>query len=81
MIPTKVLRICAIMAVVFLCTMTGVQAYAAPAQNGDDREGSRNQCRNLPGYAALKAALDAAVSAETSGLNLHMWRRLSIAMA
>lgn len=30
-------------------------------------------CRGLPGYAALKAALEAAVAAEGSGLNLHMW--------
>src|SRR5207244_11824617 len=30
-------------------------------------------CANLPNYSALKKALDAAVLAETSGLNLHMW--------
>ena len=32
-----------------------------------------SDCHNLPSYAALKAALDSAVAAETSGLNLHMW--------
>jgi uncharacterized protein GlcG (DUF336 family) len=32
-----------------------------------------NSCRGLPGQATLKSALDAAVMAETSGLNLHMW--------
>lgn len=30
-------------------------------------------CGSLPGYGQLKAALDAAVEAETSGLNLQMW--------
>lgn len=30
-------------------------------------------CASLPSYAQVKAALDAAVAAETSGLNLHMW--------
>jgi uncharacterized protein GlcG (DUF336 family) len=30
-------------------------------------------CGDLPGFAQLKNALDAAVLAETSGLNLHMW--------
>src|SRR5262245_21011598 len=33
-------------------------------------------CGNLPDYAALKAALVAAVSTETSGLNNHMWATL-----
>jgi uncharacterized protein GlcG (DUF336 family) len=44
--------------------MAGLNAYA-------QREDSN--CRNLPGYSALKTALDQAVSDETSGLNLHMW--------
>src|SRR5215831_12365430 len=30
-------------------------------------------CTDLPAWAQLKAALDSAVAAETSGLNLHMW--------
>src|SRR5262245_14587287 len=30
-------------------------------------------CGGLPGYSTLKTALDSAVAAETSGLNLHMW--------
>jgi uncharacterized protein GlcG (DUF336 family) len=48
---------------------------AAMAQNDeiDERFGGAAACRSMPGYAALKAALDAAVAAETSGLNLHMW--------
>jgi uncharacterized protein GlcG (DUF336 family) len=32
-----------------------------------------NGCSSLPGYAALKAALDSATSTETSGLNNQMW--------
>lgn len=34
---------------------------------------SQNGCGSLPGYAALKTALDSAVSTETSGLNNQMW--------
>jgi uncharacterized protein GlcG (DUF336 family) len=33
-------------------------------------------CSDLPGHAALKAALVAAVSAESSGLDLQMWATL-----
>ena len=32
-----------------------------------------SNCSNLPDYATLKAALTSAVTAETSGLNNHMW--------
>ncbi len=39
----------------------------------DDKNGKGAACSGLPGYAALKAALDAAVSVESSGLNLQMW--------
>src|SRR5690349_3020383 len=46
-------------------------AIAAPAALS--AQGGSHACAGLPGYAALKTALDAAVSAETSGLNLHMW--------
>ena len=35
-----------------------------------------NDCKDLPSHAALKIALDSAVAAETSGLNLHMWATL-----
>jgi uncharacterized protein GlcG (DUF336 family) len=35
--------------------------------------GADAQCTGLPNYNALKAALVAATSAETSGLNNHMW--------
>jgi len=35
--------------------------------------GNSNTCSRLPGQATLKEALEAAVSAEDTGLNLHMW--------
>ena len=35
--------------------------------------GNGNDCKDLPSYGALKVALDNAVAAETTGLNLHMW--------
>jgi hypothetical protein len=38
-----------------------------------DEGGSRIGCRGLPTYPQLKAALEAAVQTETSGLNNHMW--------
>ena len=44
----------------------GTQA-ANPPSNG------RAGCQGLPNHAQLKAALEAAVAAETSGLNNHMW--------
>src|SRR5712692_7414541 len=40
---------------------------------GHDDDDNRGACRSLPSHAALKAALDAAVAVETSGLNQHMW--------
>ena len=47
---------------------------AAQTSNLDHNDNGGNQeCRGLPGYTALKAALNAAVATETSGLNLHMW--------
>ena len=39
----------------------------------DDEGGGRSSCRGLPTFSQLKAALDAAVQTETSGLNNHMW--------
>ena len=47
----------------------GLSPLLAMAGHGDDRDG----CKSLPGYGALKSALDSAVAVETSGLNLHMW--------
>src|SRR5207249_6106043 len=41
---------------------------ASPAWSDDD-----SRCHGLPSQPQLKSALDAAVQAETSGLNNHMW--------
>jgi len=45
----------------------------ALAQNENANGGKGPSCKGLPSYAKLKEALDAAVSSETSGFNLHMW--------
>lgn len=37
------------------------------------KQAAANGCASLPNYTALKAALDAATMAETSGLNNNMW--------
>jgi uncharacterized protein GlcG (DUF336 family) len=42
------------------------------AKADDDGAGSKG-CKALPNFSALKAALVAATSTETSGLNNHMW--------
>jgi uncharacterized protein GlcG (DUF336 family) len=38
-----------------------------------ENKGDGNECGGLPNFGALKAALDAATAAETSGLNNQMW--------
>ena len=48
-----------------------VSAFAQ--QNNNNDAGTDQGCFALPGYQALKAQLAAAVLAETSGLNNHMW--------
>lgn len=40
---------------------------------GPEARAETSNCSNLPGYGQLKAALDAAVVTEVSGLNLQMW--------
>lgn len=47
------------------CAIPGVAQPGIPDFN--------NGCGSLPNFAALKTALSTAVSAETSGLNNHMW--------
>jgi len=47
-------------------------AMAALA-NAQAKGGAASGCGTLPNYAAVKAALDMATSAETSGLNNQMW--------
>src|SRR5881296_1094775 len=50
-----------------------VLAPLASTAKADEEGGSRAGCRGLPTYPQLKAALEAAVQTETSGLNNHMW--------
>jgi uncharacterized protein GlcG (DUF336 family) len=55
-----------------LCIGLGLALFAlVAAAHGQDDKG--NNCKNLPGFTALKAALTTATAAETSGLNNHMW--------
>ncbi|HEX6994281.1 MAG TPA: heme-binding protein [Gammaproteobacteria bacterium] len=49
-----------------VCSLCGTPAFA---QNGAD-------CSTLPDHGTLKSALDAAVAAESSGLDLDMWATL-----
>ena len=59
-----------------LVTLPGIvqaQAPAAATPASANRLSGADVCRGLPGHAALKAALDAATQAETSGLNNQMW--------
>jgi uncharacterized protein GlcG (DUF336 family) len=46
---------------------------AAAAASADSGHGRRADCRSLPTFSQLAAALSAAVQAETSGLNNQMW--------
>jgi uncharacterized protein GlcG (DUF336 family) len=43
------------------------------AVSGAAQATGNNACKYLPSHAQLKAALDAAVAAESSGFDLHMW--------
>jgi uncharacterized protein GlcG (DUF336 family) len=45
----------------------------ALADDHSDPDSQSNNCGSLPGYATLKAALIAATSTETTGLNNQMW--------
>jgi uncharacterized protein GlcG (DUF336 family) len=48
-------------------------SVSAYAQTPAGKQAPANGCASLPKYAELKAALAAATSAETSGLNNQMW--------
>jgi len=54
-------------------TLSVALAFSIAAVRADDDGGNGNGCRNLPNFAALKAALFAATVTETSGLNNQMW--------
>jgi uncharacterized protein GlcG (DUF336 family) len=63
--PSALASKTAAVAVALLCTMSAASA--------DQTGAGGNACKDLPGYAALKAALVAATAAESSGLNNQMW--------
>ena len=69
MIRIKTVRMFVTVVAVCLCMLAGLTAYAEK----DEKEKDSSDCKGLPSYAALKSALDAAVMAEASGFNLHMW--------
>jgi uncharacterized protein GlcG (DUF336 family) len=53
-----------------------VTTVTMPAAARADQGGSGSACSGLPGHSQLRTALAAAVAAETSGLNNHMWATL-----
>src|SRR5437763_16115401 len=53
----------------FLMLLLCVSTIAKAADN----KANGNLCQGLPNFSALKAALDAATAAESSGLNNQMW--------
>jgi uncharacterized protein GlcG (DUF336 family) len=59
--------------IVLLCLAMPV-AVLADGQGSNNH--NNNSCRNLPDHATLRAALEAAVAAEESGLDFEMWATL-----
>ncbi len=58
----------ATIAVAVTCSVVGMNAQTTSLGGF-----ASNGCEGLPGYNALKAALDSATATETSGLNNQMW--------
>ena len=56
-----------------LCIAATLSLATTLTVRADDDGGNSNNCRSLPSYNQLKAALVAATAAEGSGLNNHMW--------
>ncbi len=63
-------RRAATIAVALACSAVGAKAQSPFSGSGNN---GPNGCGSLPGYGALKSALDAATATETSGLNNQMW--------
>src|SRR5579863_6375115 len=60
--------------IAFLALASAFGMMSAFAQQNNNNDAGTDQgCYGLPGYQTLKAQLAAAVLAETSGLNNHMW--------
>jgi uncharacterized protein GlcG (DUF336 family) len=63
--------------IAFLALASAFGMMSAFAQQNNNNDAGTDQgCFALPNYQALKAQLAAAVLAETSGLNNHMWATL-----
>ena len=56
--------------------VSAVLLAAAPLALAAEGDANRSGCRSLPSHSRLESALEAAVAAETSGLNNHMWATL-----
>jgi uncharacterized protein GlcG (DUF336 family) len=56
--------------------LVGAIVLTAASAFADSNAANKADCNGLPSHGQLKAALDAAVAAETSGLNNHMWATL-----
>jgi uncharacterized protein GlcG (DUF336 family) len=65
MIGKLYIKRAATIAVALTCSVVGMKA--------DDDDSGNNGCKSLPGYSALKTALDSATATEASGLNNQMW--------
>jgi uncharacterized protein GlcG (DUF336 family) len=62
------------MRTLLICTGLGFGLFTSTAVAADDDDhGNSSNCKNLPGFAALKTALATATAAESSGLNNNMW--------
>jgi uncharacterized protein GlcG (DUF336 family) len=69
MIGKLYIKKAATISVALTCSVIGMKAQPQPQPINFGPNG----CSSLPGYAALKTALDSATSTETSGLNNQMW--------
>ena len=70
---SSVLRIAALGVVLLTGGWVLAQSEKLGTQEANHQSNGRASCQGLPSHAQLKAALEAAVAAETSGLNNHMW--------
>src|SRR5678816_456300 len=70
----KSLRLIVAVIAVGMFLISGLSAFAQTEINLIyHKERDSSGCGGVPNYAALKAALDTAVQAEATGLNLQMW--------
>jgi uncharacterized protein GlcG (DUF336 family) len=73
MIQKGFVRKAAFLVALIVLAIAVITRTSAKSADKDEENSGKNACRDLPGYSALKKALDTAVSDEKTGLNLHMW--------